>query len=673
MSANATAEPAQAVNTAPAVSDAVDTPLRRLAAEVAGVGAPFSLILYLALRGGGYDEIIRSEVGIVIWFFVALGALVGSLHFRQSGRAGLAGIAVLAALTGWTAASLLWTESMENAFAETARLMTYAGIFVVALGLQGRNGLRRTVIGIGAAVAVVAGLAVLSRFHPGWFPPNEFAAVFPDQQSRLNYPLNYPNGLAAFFAIGLPLLITVAVQARRLATRALATAGLPIVGLGLFLTYSRTGLLVAALGVMALIATHPRRLALLSPLGVGSLGTGLLVVAVTQRDDLKDGLLTDVTASQGNEMLVATVLVCAGVALLQAAVELAQRHGFGPRLRMPSPTRRQRLVALIAAVLMATAAGAAAGGPSALSQRWEQFKAPGAAAGSTERFAAATGNGRYQYWEAAVDAFRSEPLTGIGAGSYEYWWSRNGSLPGAIRDGHSLYFEMLGELGVVGLLLVLALVLLVVVSGIKRLRQTTGSGTGYTASALSAAVVFSVAAGGDWLWELAVLPATFLLLAAALLSRPQVAPPLPDAHPRRARVALRVGPAAAALPVLAILTIALLGARELRSSESALAASDPERALEAARNAQDFQPFASTPFMQEALALQQLGDAGAAIAPARNATDNEPTNWRTWHVVWQVETTRAEGSPAATKAYEMAYSLNPRSGSLASAAPDSDD
>ena len=44
---------------------------------------PFTLVLYLALEGGGYDVLVRSEVGVAIWWIVLLGALVGVLPVRR--------------------------------------------------------------------------------------------------------------------------------------------------------------------------------------------------------------------------------------------------------------------------------------------------------------------------------------------------------------------------------------------------------------------------------------------------------------------------------------------------------------------------------------------------------------------------------------------------------------
>ena len=160
------------------------------------------LVLYLALKGGGYDDVIRGEVGVAVWWIVLLGALVGILPVARISRAGWIGLGVLGAFCLWTALGITWSGDSERSVAEVARLAMYIGVFALSLSVQGRDGLRRTVNALAAAIGVVGALALLSRLHPSSFPHNDLPAYIPDAKSRLNYPLNYWNGLAAFMAMG---------------------------------------------------------------------------------------------------------------------------------------------------------------------------------------------------------------------------------------------------------------------------------------------------------------------------------------------------------------------------------------------------------------------------------------------------------------------------------------
>ena len=66
--------------------------LRERGPGIASFLLPFTLVLYLGLRGGGYDLIAYSEVGIAVWWIVLLGcsgrgAADGDAAPRRLGRA----------------------------------------------------------------------------------------------------------------------------------------------------------------------------------------------------------------------------------------------------------------------------------------------------------------------------------------------------------------------------------------------------------------------------------------------------------------------------------------------------------------------------------------------------------------------------------------------------------
>ena len=73
----------------------------------------FAVVAYLALSNGGYDTIVRSQVGIAVWWIVLLGALAGVLPARI-GAAGWAAIGLLAGFALWTGLATGWSESAER-------------------------------------------------------------------------------------------------------------------------------------------------------------------------------------------------------------------------------------------------------------------------------------------------------------------------------------------------------------------------------------------------------------------------------------------------------------------------------------------------------------------------------------------------------------------------------
>ena len=332
-------------------------------AWLAGAGLPFLLIAYLGLRGGGYDEIVRGEVGIAVWWVVLVGAAVGILPVGRISRGGFVAIGLLALFGLWTTFGIGWTESVERTTAEVGRVAALLGIFVLAISIQGSDGLRRMVGGVGAAIALVGGVALLSRLHPAWFPPVESSPNLDASITRLHYPLDYWNGLGAFIAIGIPLLLVAASGARTLIIRALSSAAIPAIALAGFFTVSRGAALEAAIALVVLFALHPRRRGLVLPLFVTAGGSAILMGAASQRDELSDGLGGVAAAQQGDEMLAMTIVVCAGAALLSVALTKAERSHVGPRLNVSRRGALRATAATIAVAVVAALAAGRAGGP----------------------------------------------------------------------------------------------------------------------------------------------------------------------------------------------------------------------------------------------------------------------------------------------------------------------
>ena len=57
---------------------------------------------------------------------------------------------------------------------------------------------------------------------------------------------------------------------------------------------------------------------------------------------------------------------------------------------------------------------------------------------------------RGAYWKVALESFAARPLVGGGSGSFRVDWRREREIEESVMDAHSLYFETLSELGLVG-------------------------------------------------------------------------------------------------------------------------------------------------------------------------------------------------------------------------------
>ncbi len=653
----------------------------------------FSVVAYLALSNGGYDTIVRSQVGVAVWWIVLLGALAGVLPARRIGAAGWVAIGLLGGFALWTGLATGWSESAERSAIELGRVAAYLGVLVLAIALQGRAAARHTLNGLASAIGFVTLLAVASRLHPQWFPVNDHIEFLGGSERKLSYPLNYWNALAALAAVGVPLLLGVALGARTLAGQAVAAAMLPLSALCIYLTISRGGTIALAVGIVVFVLFVGRRLSALGTLAVAGLGSAILVSGASQRDAIQDGLPTATAIGQGTELVWLAVIVCGGVALLQVAMGLAARHLQRPALLAPG--RRATAALVLATVSLACGIGAAAGGGGWAIDRWQEFKAPFGAVteGSQDnvfsRLAVANGNGRYELWQSARDANTTDPLKGIGPGTFEFWWARHATNPGFVRDAHSLYFETFAETGIVGLLLLGGLLAFLLVAAVVRSSRASPAMRTPIAAAVGGLAAFMTAATFEWVWEMGAIACAVMLLGAVIVAGREPSgvaevrdePARHDActeirdQPARRDAEVRGGPerrSRAARAVLALLAVAALGAvtvpmaGALATADSRDAAADGRLgpALQSSRTAERLQPYAATPHLQRALVLEQAGALPSAASAARAATVDEPTNWRTWFVLARIDARRGEAA-AAVDALRRARRLNPRSPLLA--------
>jgi O-antigen ligase len=120
-------------------------------------------------------------------------------------------------------------------------------------------------------------------------------------------------------------------------------------------------------------------------------------------------------------------------------------------------------------------------------------------------------------WKVALDGFKDKPLAGNGAATYEVLWNRDRPAKQAgynVTDAHSLYLEVLAELGIVGFVL---LVVFLVAGLIALLPFARGPNRALHAALFGTSLAWAAHAGVDWDWEMpAVTVGVFALLAAGL-------------------------------------------------------------------------------------------------------------------------------------------------------------
>ena len=618
----------------------------------------------VAVSGGGYSLGVRATTATLAW-----SAVVVAVAVRRPARTGWAPAfaigGLLLALAVVTGLSIARADSAERAFIELDRVLMYLGIFAAVCLLQRPGDTARWVVGLGAGIAGVCVLAFAGRCFPSLGITGSLHTLLPSVDGRLAYPMGYWNGVGIFAALGLPLLASTATGARSPLARAVAIAPLPVIAGVVYLTSSRGGVAVAALGAVALLALAPRRIAVFATFAVAAAGSALVVAALVPRHALVDHPGSAAAASQGHRVAVIALLTCAATGLLHAIVSSS-------RVRDMRLSRRAAAAVTVVAIL-AAAGGAIAADPS---RRFHEFKSP--PAGTThiapdfirQHLLSASGSGRWQFWTAALSEFRSKPLAGHGAGSYEAWFTQHGPIAYYVRDAHSLWLQTLGELGLLGLIPLACAFVLAVVVGARRLAGRAPDARMAPAALLAALLAWILGASLDWIWQLTAVGAIGVVCLALLsgpASRTGAEPAtlaFPEARPGRAARGAGL-PAIAAMAVVAIaigcaVALPWLVQREIRASQAAVRSHDLADATRRALGARSLQPWAASPYLQLALIDETRGDLRSSISAIRQATKRDPGDWRLWLVYTRVAT-QAGRIRAARKALAHVRELNPRS------------
>ena len=437
-------------------------------------------------------------------------------------------------------------------------------------------------------------LAVLSRLVPGSFPADAAARFY--ATPRLRYPFDYSDAVGEFVALGLPLLLFVATGARSLVARAVAAAGLPVVVLALALTVSRGGILAAAVGLIAFFALVPDRLPRLATALLAAIGSAVVLAELLHLAGVRNAFMHPAPAGQRHTMLLVLIVVCVLVGLGQAGLGLIARGGSRPGWLKVSRRQSQVIAGLLAAIVAAVVVvGVAAGTTSHL---WTEFKEPNppAAGNSYFRLLSVAGSHRYQYWQAAVDAFKAHPWDGIGPGTFQFYWAQHNTLAEFVRNAHSLWIETLAELGIVGLALIGGFFAFALIGGAVRAFRVSPETRLAIATAVATLAAFCAAAAFDWVWQIGVMPLIAMLLVAVALGGDDRRQLGQRARAHRHRVLLGV----ATLFAFWAIAVPLASTIEVRSSQADVLAGNFDDALADAATAQNVEPDAASPRLQRA-------------------------------------------------------------------------
>jgi hypothetical protein len=238
------------------------------------------------------------------------------------------------------------------------------------------------------------------------------------------------------------------------------------------------------------------------------------------------------------------------------------------------------------------------------------------------RFSGGESSGRVEQWDIALDAFSGEPLRGHGAGTYEQLWNAERSTDERMIDAHSLYLEVLAELGIVGLLLVVVALGGIVVAFAQGLRGDEGA---LRAALVAAAVIWLLHAAGDWDWETPSTGVWLFALGGAAAARSVLGGPREDRASAGARWPVVVALAWVAIAVGPL--VVMLSEGRLTAAQVALADGDCVVAADEALSSIDMLSTRREPFEVIGFCRATQGFPRQGRDAMLKAVERDPGNW----------------------------------------------
>jgi hypothetical protein len=466
---------------------------------------------------GGY--VIGRSTPVAVAFLCAAAAWVWFL--RRSSRPSvlfLAAVGAFTAFTVWSGLSVLWSYGPDLTWV-AFNLTAFYLAAVTVLGLTSARGLQLRVVGYGVLV-VAAAVGIYAFLGKGLPDVVTHAHAF----ARIDSPVGYWNVLALMMVIGLCAALAVAGdRSTRVWLRSAAAAAAVPMCLAFFFTFSRGGWLVLGLALVLYFAFTTTRLGSVVSLAAIVAPVALVLLRLRDLETLfvatTDGALRTL---QGHTMLrwaVAAVLVTVAVQTIAAWVQGS--------VRWP----RWSTVAA-GATLLVVAGVVVFGGSGLFLQRhggvqWVRDKGHALVTDAESesdvnaagRLFTVTSNGRIPLWREAGRQSRIVRVAGSGAGTFAFSHYRFRDNGGVVKHAHSQWFNVLSELGIVGLVLLAAALVLFVVAAVGNPFARRGDPLHPLLVALQVgAVAFFVHMSWDWDWDMAAAGMLAFALIAVTVS-----------------------------------------------------------------------------------------------------------------------------------------------------------
>jgi hypothetical protein len=483
--------------------------------NAASPAVPGAVVIWFGFNSGGFFPGATAVVALALAVFLVLRLTLAEEPLAGVSPALVVATGALAALAAWALVSSSWSHAPGRAMLEFSRDLAYL-LAVAAFGCAAFRPERfaQAVRFLAVAAFVVCAAGVITRVLPDVWTIQQRLAT-----DRLSYPLTYWNALGLLAGLGTVLAVHLTSSAGEpRAVRVLGAALTPALVTAAYLTFSRGGIAAGLVGLVAfLLIGRPAHLA--GALVAVVPACALALVTAFGADALATNQPNSPAGvADGHRLGLAVIAATLGAAVLRwLALGIDRRIAERMAARSAWP-RQRRALAWAAGAGIVVLVLAVSGAPAYAQRQYHRFVEGNRTSDADQRTRLLDpgNNGRIYKWRVSLDAFDAQPLHGHGAGTWQNLWLMHRPVADTAVDGHSLYLEVMGELGIVGLLLLVA-GLVVLLGGFAA--RARGPGRGPAAALLACGIAWALHAGLDWDWEMPALTLVAIALAGLLLCR----------------------------------------------------------------------------------------------------------------------------------------------------------
>jgi O-antigen ligase len=579
---------------------------------------PGALVVYFGFNAGGFFPNTPAFVAVFLAALLALRAVFADEPFEGISRAVLVAAGALGLYAIWTLASATWSDSLGRSMIEFNLVLLYLfGLLLFGSLARSSDCVRWMLRGLALGILIVCVSGLITRVLP------DVWTVAPNiSQNRLSYPITYWNALGILASLGLILCLhlTCSLHEPRL-IRPLAAGAITPLAATLLFTFSRGGIGAGAVGLAAyVVLARPR--GLVTGLLAAGPTTAIALITSYNADLLATDNPTSVAATAQGHHVAVVVALCSLAAIAIRAVLLIPDRWFA-RARFPLSRSTTRTLLTASGVVMVVIL-LAAGAPGDVKHQYNRFvkgsQNIGTAADLRTRLTDPGNNGRIDQWKAAIKGFDRAPMHGQGAGTYSLTWAKERPNQTIVVNAHSLYTEVLSELGLVGLALLGFVILMIGAGTLTRSRRRNR--TVYRAI-LAAGIAWALHAGLDWDWEMPVVTFWLFALGGNVLATNERQTPLFSSPAIGTRAAVAVS----CLGVAIMPALVFASQTRLDQSLQAFHHGDCTKAIDKARSSSSALGSRAEPFEVIAYCEASLGHPRRGLRAMDHALERDPHNW----------------------------------------------